>query len=262
MLLLLALGAAVLVPGATMRLEELPAPSPLVRVHLCRTASGAYKGSGRACGAKEDDALRADAGQLQAFALHRRMLVTGVEYMPVLVLPDRALRGHVDLRLVSAQGRAELFSLTQRLDGPGVVGHRPDWTEATAFSQFRGPGEERSDCNSIERGCLVEFDEPMRELMLEHTRFSVEAAVEQPLEVFAAGLTLEVRTAIVEPGPADPGDVTPSAPAIFLTFRQAELSFVQERGVHLVLVGAAITFAGVAVWWGRALLHREKAHHH
>lgn len=268
------LGVAVCVPGALMRLETVPPPRPFVRVHLCPTAEGDFKGSGTPCSGVAvvgNSTLTAGREQTQAIPLHSRMLVSGVEYLPVLLVPDTPgdgvaapLTGHVSFRLTAPGGR-EYFSLTQKLnaapgEGRTVVARHAEGYEVLAYEQFGDTALLPSDCNRIEVGCTRRIDVPTKEVMLTHTRFQVDESLSRPLEVFARNLTLELRTALVVGGATHGPESLP--PPLYVSFRQSELSEIQASGVRIVLAGAAIAFVGIAVWWGGEMLNREKSHSH
>lgn len=186
-LLVMALGVCLLVPGILMRMDGFSMSAPLLQVQLCEERhSDKQQRSKHLVGTNAETCglsvlHPAGIGRPQRLRLSNEALVCGVHYVPFILLPQH-VQGTVELELRSSKPPHNVFfsvnqtihvnpASTQEYDDYLLVKSSHDKNAVVRVFSPHRPGEGDADCTDPSHGCPLTLPTGMNKLILKHAHF-------------------------------------------------------------------------------------------
>lgn len=234
--------------------------------------------------------------------LHDRMLVSNLEYVPIVIVPyPMHADGNITMTLENGKGEV-LLEVNQRLNlkytsrasklvlsSPYQIGHKMNIYNSYYKQSRQNSLLETAEyniteadvginkffsqqpwCHDFISGCLYELQTAMQEYILIRSNFLLNAS-EYGKEEYVANLTLKVKDAFVSVTPRKQKSVNfpqsfiemqQQTPMVLLGFHQSSLSSVQRSGVSHMIRGMAIILATIALAASKIYLFSRDRHKH
>jgi len=181
------------------------------------------------------------------------MLVTHVGYVPVIFLTSSAsetISGQIQFSLSNSRGPI-LTDVVQNLDPSQspqdrnaviVVATQKKHTRMYHPYPASDSDDSANECSDPVAGCAHIFPDGVKELIMMHSRFSIEEGPSGLGEEYASNLTLTVtKLDVVVTGKPN------GTPHLLLSFHQESLSESQEVGVSYILKGIGVALVSLGL---------------
>jgi len=271
--LTLALGLALLIPGIVLRVETIPTPL-YIDIHLCPTTqdglSRNYVGSGEACSNSSEQRESMQWTDIDG------LIVADAQYVAVVLKPppNAILSGNLFFELwfgdelllnhsesLIERGQSDITVESTQSFGP--------WIQM--LNSFPTDVQHEQHCDQLGVGCPFHMTYPMVKHVMSNTGFVIPASsvlshvsssattrlnttkVPPYVQLFARNVTLLTRSVALS---------VPSSfqfqPQLLVSFHQYALSYVQAEGVRLIIRGSVILCFAIALASLGHFLHVRK----